>query len=140
MRQARPSATGGFSEKSPTVLGLAWLSRILLAASRSPASPCTEDLQRLSRSLHNLRKYTDVLVYGRKVYGLSQDPASLQLHWEGWDHAPRQDHAYTQHISRSEYSSPKHEVGLPPHQLLGRGPPPATRGPAGVGRGEAHCG
>ena len=71
------------------------LNRILLAASRSSASQRTEDLRRLSRSLHNLKKYTDVLVYGYRVYGTSQDPASLQLHWDSWDHMPVPQQTYS---------------------------------------------
>jgi len=117
------------------------LKRILLAStsSRAPPSQRTEDLRRLSRSLHSLKKYTDVLVYGHKVYGPSQDPASLQLHWDSWDHSngPRggPDHTFTGHISRSECSSPKHETGLPPRlanfsaeDLLRSAPLPLTGG------------
>ena len=42
------------------------LRRILLTASRVPPAIRQEDLRRLCRSLHNLRKYTDALVYGSK--------------------------------------------------------------------------
>ena len=68
------------------------LNRILLAASLSSASQRTEDLRRLR---NNLKKYTDVLVYGNRVYGPSQDPASLQLHWDSWDHMPVPQHTYS---------------------------------------------
>eukprot|EP00092_Neocalanus_flemingeri_P041743 GFUD01045464.1.p1 GENE.GFUD01045464.1~~GFUD01045464.1.p1 ORF type:complete len:922 (-),score=231.77 GFUD01045464.1:277-3042(-) len=81
------------------------LRRILLTDSRLSPGQRQEDLRRLCRSLLNLRKYTDALVYGDKVYGPSQDPAKLELHWDSWDHAS---------ISRSECSSPKHDFSFPP--------------------------
>ena len=43
------------------------LRRILLTASRVPPAVRQEDLRRLCRSLHNLRNYTDALVYGSKA-------------------------------------------------------------------------
>jgi len=81
------------------------LRRILLTASRVSPGQRQEDLRRLCRSLLNLRKYTDALVYGNKVYGPSQDPAKMELHWDSWDHSS---------ISRSECSSPKHDFSFPP--------------------------
>jgi len=81
------------------------LRRILLTASRVSPGQRQEDLRRLCRSLLNLRKYTDALVYGNKVYGPSQDPAKLELHWDSWDHSS---------VSRSECSSPKHDFSFPP--------------------------
>jgi hypothetical protein len=48
------------------------LRRILLTASRVPPAVRQEDLRRLCRSLHNLRKYTDALVYGSKVITVFQ--------------------------------------------------------------------
>ena len=81
------------------------LRRILLTASRVSPGQRQEDLRRLCRSLLNLRKYTDALVYGNKVYGPSQDPAKLELHWDSWDHSS---------MSRSECSSPKHDFSFPP--------------------------
>jgi len=81
------------------------LRRILLTASRVSPVQRQEDLRRLCRSLLNLRKYTDALVYGNKVYGPSQDPAKLELHWDSWDHSS---------VSRSECSSPKHDFSFPP--------------------------
>jgi len=80
------------------------LKRILLTASRVAPNVRHEDLRRLCRSLHNLRKYTDVLVYGSKMYGPGGDPTKLELYWDSWD--------MTQ--SKSECSSPKHTFSLPP--------------------------
>ena len=31
------------------------------------------------------RKYTDVLVYGSKMYGPGGDPTKLELYWDSWD-------------------------------------------------------
>jgi len=80
------------------------LKRILLTASRVPPATRHQDLRRLCRSLHNLRKYTDVLVYGRKQYGPGGDPSKLELYWDSWDVSQ----------SKSECSSPKHSFSLPP--------------------------
>lgn len=60
------------------------LRRILLTAGRVPPNQRQEDLRRLCRSLLNLRKYTDALVYGNKVYGPSADPSKMELHWDSW--------------------------------------------------------
>ncbi|XP_023345245.1 kinase suppressor of Ras 2 [Eurytemora carolleeae] len=79
------------------------LKRILLTASRVPPNVRHEDLRRLCRSLHNLRKYTDVLVYGGKMYGPGGDPSKLELYWDSWD-MPH---------SKSECSSPKNSFTLP---------------------------
>jgi len=76
-----------------------------LTACRVSPAQIKEDLRRLCKSLLNLRKYTDALVYGNKIYGPSQDPAKLELHWDSWDHSS---------LSRSECSSPKHDLSLPP--------------------------
>ena len=61
------------------------LKRILLTSSRVSSKQIPEDLRRLCRSLLNLRKYTDALMYGHKLYGPNQDPAKLELHWDSWD-------------------------------------------------------
>ena len=82
------------------------LKRILLTASRVPPAQRQEDLRRLCRSLQNLRKYTDVLVYGSKMYGPNASDASkLELYWDSWDQIAQ---------SKSECSSPKHSFSLPP--------------------------
>ena len=82
------------------------LKRILLTSSRVSSKQIPEDLRRLCRSLLSLRKYTDALMYGHKMYGPNQDPAKLELHWDSWDRdllslpSPRGDLA----------SSPKHDT------------------------------
>ena len=82
------------------------LKRILLTSSRVSSKQIPEDLRRLCRSLLNLRKYTDALMYGHKLYGPNQDPAKLELHWDSWDRdllslpSPRPEMA----------SSPKHDT------------------------------
>ena len=74
------------------------LKRILITSSRVSPRQIPEDLRRLCRSLLNLRKYTDALMYGNKMYGPNQDVNKLELHWDSWDTS------YT--------SSPKHEDNL----------------------------
>ncbi len=81
------------------------LKRILLTASRVPPAQRQEDLRRLCRSLQNLRKYTDVLVYGSKMYGPGGDASKLELFWDSWDTIAQ---------SKSECSSPKHSFSMPP--------------------------
>jgi len=88
------------------------LKRILLTASRVPPAQRQEDLRRLCRSLQNLRKYTDVLVYGGKMYGPTGDPTKLELFWDSWDtHTPPS-------MSKSECSSPKHSFSMLPPRLV----------------------
>jgi len=62
------------------------LGRILVTAGRLPPATRQEDLRRLGRALLNLRKYTDALVYGPKLYGVAGAPelARLELHWDSW--------------------------------------------------------
>ena len=61
------------------------LNRILLTTTGVSPGQRQEDLRRLARSLLNLRKYTDALVYGSKMYGPSPDTSKLELHWDSWD-------------------------------------------------------
>jgi len=81
------------------------LKRILLTSSRVSPRQIPEDLRRLSKSLLNLRKYTDALMYGNRVYGPSQDPNKLELHWDSWDHLTVSSRIDTA-------SSPKHDTKI----------------------------
>ena len=63
------------------------LNRILLTTSGVSPGQRQEDLRRLARSLLNLRKYTDALVYGNKMYGPSPDTSKLELHWDSWNYS-----------------------------------------------------
>ena len=106
------------------------LKRILLTSSRVSSKQIPEDLRRLCRSLLNLRKYTDALMYGHKMYGPSQDPATLELHWDSWDRT------YTYY---TVLPSPRPELtSSPKHDSKTSGPPdilrsvPRLTGPAKV--------
>ena len=94
------------------------LNRILLTTSGVSPGQRQEDLRRLARSLLNLRKYTDALVYGNKMYGPSPDTSKLELHWDSWDQ---------QSLARPESSSPQHDSGgqLRAKTESSSGPPPS---------------
>ena len=80
------------------------LNRILLTTSGVSPGQRQEDLRRLARSLLNLRKYTDALVYGSKMYGPGPDTSKLELHWDSWDQ---------QSLARQESNSPGHDSSGP---------------------------
>ena len=99
------------------------LKRILLTSSRVSSRQIPEDLRRLCRSLLNLRKYTDALMYGHKVYGPNQDPTKLELYWDSWDCA-----GLTQDLVASV--SPKHS-DLKTQDILRSVPLRLSAGPGG---------
>ena len=59
------------------------LNRILLLNSELSASRRQEECRRLSRALHNLRNYTNILIHGNVRYPSGDQ--NLELHWDSWD-------------------------------------------------------
>ena len=103
------------------------LKRILITSSRVSPRQIPEDLRRLCRSLLNLRKYTDALMYGHKMYGPSQDPSKLELHWDSWDSVS---------MSRDLPAvSPKHDTKTCRDDLLRSVPMRLSSGAGGRGHG-----
>ncbi|XP_046390732.1 kinase suppressor of Ras 2 [Ischnura elegans] len=66
-----------------------------------------EELQRLSRALHNLRRYTDILLRG-------ENPSdTLDLYWDSWDRSSKGNPNIYGSDGKLERSSPRPDRALP---------------------------